>query len=225
MIEYNYDLIYNPIYSPSTPLFFALASVGPTSPAIGIIGGENTNLAATYDLQSLGQVGILNIENYQLGTKSDTSLDIKVYQSLGKITGTDFDLMIANHNAVNESLQNVIGDPTANSCKAVARIGTKEFKAWAENACKTTPGKARGAFCSLSVALQTQIGTKSTEAIIYAGCKITVKLVKEGSKELVDIYLDWQKELDKSIEEIKFWLSFINSTEGMMWLYNEVGRL
>ncbi|WP_223583034.1 hypothetical protein [Sphingobacterium sp. GVS05A] len=225
MQELTFDLFYSPIYSLAAPIYFTLSNQSNVDNSLGVVGGVNVQFDAVLADLNLNQVGIINIDNYNLGGTMNTTLDLVPYEQLAATIGSDFDLITANHNAINENLQGVIGDPTVLSCRAIAKIGVTEFQIWANSCCATTPEpRAKAAFCALAQRLNDQYVKNSIEAFTYAGCKYTVHVVKEGSKEVVELYVEWIRDVNNRIDDIMLWLSFVNTAEGMIWLTNEISR-
>lgn len=220
MAELNIEMILNPIYNLATPLSYALGDPVDNN-SYGIIGGPYVNFDAAAINMTLNQAGVINIDNYNKNY-SQTAIPLYSYEHLSTVMASDFDLMTANHNMVNEQLNGATLSKNVLSCSAVAKIGVKDFTKFVNRAClKSTKPNSSMVFCTLAVAMNENIINKSTEVIVYAGCKYVVKKVKE---DLVEIYFEWEKELENDLKDIALWLSFVNSTEGMMWLSNEINK-
>jgi len=177
----------------------------------------NIVVPATFNLSNVSFPGI-NITPSNIG--NPIRMQMESYSSYFVVTEGEPDLINAKHNYIVGKIENdILTGKITNGCRAVARITTSAARKWLPSYCPVAETPPTIVACAVGVALQNAIVYKTTQEIVKGGCKITVKYV---SKELIEISIDTYKELDRSVEEAKFWLGFINSVDGMIWLMNRL---
>ncbi len=211
LVGFSAFYYYNPyLYSSVSPSYY------PTT-----FGNNRINIIAPTSC-NLEDIKFPGINITPANINSPTIMNISSYNSYSEVTYVDPDLVNASHNYIVGRIENdILTGKIANGCSAVARITTEAAKKWLPSYCPIAETPPTIAACALGVALHNAIVFKTTQIIVKQGCKVTVKYV---SDEIIEITFDTYKELNRSIEEAKFWMGFMNSVDGMIWIMNHLGH-
>jgi hypothetical protein len=222
-----YEINSSPVYYNPSPMAYSPNPFAPGDISVGVVTSLNFGFDMVNVNQSISDIGIVNIDSYSPVIQPTSVFSIESYRETVLLTGGDLDVQIANHNLVNTNLTNIMPREDVLTCRAIARVGVGELQVVMASACAATPHPiAKSAFCAIATALTNKIVSGSTEALIFGGCKLTIKVVKDGVKKLVDISFEWIRDTGSDLKkEITFWLNFINSTEGMFWISNEFSKI
>jgi hypothetical protein len=200
---------YNPFLGPTVS-----ASYYPT-----IISPDRINIVtpAAVDLNSVRFPGItINPANLS----DPIALKLSSFQSYMDNTNTNFDLVQANHNYIVGKIENdILTGKISNGCTNIARITVEAARKWLPSYCPIAETPPTMAACAIGMALQNSIVRRQTTKIVKKGCTVTVRYI---SDEIIELSFETYKDLERSAEEAKFWLSFLNSVEGMIWLMNRL---
>lgn len=200
---------YNPYLNSSV-----LPSYYPT-----IIGDNRINIVAPISY-NLDDVNFPGLTITPANINSPTMMSLSSYESYSQLTHFNPDLVSANHNYIIGKIENdILTGRITNGCSGVARITTSAAKKWLLTFCPVAETPPTVVACGIGVALQNAIVLRATQEVIKRGCKVTVKYI---SDELIEISIETYKELERSIEEAKFWMGFINSVDGMIWIMNRI---
>lgn len=184
-----------------------------------IVGNSRINIVvpATYDL---GDVKFPGLSITAANITSPTLIDLESYLDYSSELSLDPDIVGANHNYIVGKIENdILTGKIADGCRGVARITTSAAKKWLLGFCPVAETPPTLVACSIGVALQNAVVLKVSQRIVKKGCTVTVKYV---SDEIIELTFETTRELERSIEEAKFWWSFINSVDGMIWLMNRL---
>lgn len=224
-IEYGIRRVLNPIFTFENPYYY-YGGINNGSASILVIGGPQVNMDFMSSEQRLKDVGMITLPNYSFTSNPMEVLNINDYKNLCSITHSNFDLAVANHARINQDLSVIADVGKVIACKATAKVLTKKISSYLDLACvATVKNKYAGpAICGLAVSLHTQIGKKVTQKIVYEGCTFLVEEAPEFGEKVVKITMEWINEVGSDINDIKLWLTFVNSVEGMMWISNEINK-
>ena len=210
-VGYSAYYYYNPFLIPSVSPSYYPTTVSPYR--INIV------TPATTDLSSVNFPGITITP---INVSTPTVLDISSFSSYMNVTSTNYDLVQANHNYIVGKIENdILTGKISSGCYNIARITVAAATKWLPSYCAIAETPPTIAACSIGVALQNSIVNKVTTQIVKKGCTVTVKYI---SDEIIELTFETTKELERSTEEAKFWLSFVNSIDGMIWLMNRLSH-
>jgi hypothetical protein len=200
---------YNPyMYSSVLPSYY------PT-----IIGNNRINIITPVSC-NLNDVKFPGLSITPANINSPTLMSISSYESYSNVTNTNPDLVKANHNYVLSQIEREILDESiSKGCSGVAKITTEAAKKWLVGFCPVAETPPTAVACAIGTALQNAIVLKATQVIVKKGCKVTVTYI---SDELIQISYETYQDLERSVEEAKFWMGFLNSVDGMIWIMNRI---
>ena len=207
----------NSFLSPSvTPMFFPSDNsriIVITPPSIDI----NTIVFPGISLQAPSIGSIFNIEPTQ-------------YKLYSEESGESYDLLKANHNYISNKTQEAIkSGAIAMGCKSVSRIGISYLKNSLLKACpiavsteEVPPvGLPTTVACAIGLALKNASVNNVAQTVVTGGCKVVVKPI---SKKIMEVTVETTNKLKQSVEEAKFWMAYLNSIDGMVWIMNNISR-
>jgi hypothetical protein len=208
---YNAYYYYNP---------FLISNVSPSYyPTTVSTNRINIVTPTTVDLSSVKFPGIV-INPVNVSTP--TILNISSFSSYMNVTSTNYDLVQANHNYIVGRIENeILTGKISNGCSNIARITVGAAKKWLPSYCAVAETPPTMTACAIGVALQNSIVNRVTTQIVKKGCTVTVRYI---SDEIIELSFETTKELEHSAEEAKFWMSFINSIDGMIWMMNRLSH-
>ena len=200
---------YNPyMYSSVLPSYY------PT-----IVGSNRINIVTPVSC-NLSDVKFPGLTITPANINTPTLMSISSYESYSRVTNTNPDLVKANHNYVLSQIEREILDQTiSKGCSGVAKITTDAAKKWLIGFCPVAETPPTAVACAMGVALQNAIVLKTTQILVKKGCKVTVTYL---SDELIQISFETYQDLERSVEEAKFWMGFLNSVDGMIWIMNRI---
>ena len=169
---------------------------------------------------NLGDIRFPGLNMQPVNISDPVYLSMSTYSSYTTAAHVDPDLTKATHNAVIANLEKEVANGLiSKGCSGVARMSVSAAQKWLLTYCAVPETPPTLVACSIGVALKNAIVSGITQKVVKQGCTVTVKYV---GKEIIEITLDTNTNLQKSTEEAKFWISYINSAGGMIWLMNRL---
>jgi hypothetical protein len=202
-------LTYSPILSPtSTPMYFPVIN-GP-NPSINLVCAKGI---------SLDNIKIPNVTITKIDIKNAVTLSERFYQQYGKFVGASDEQVKAAHNLAIAKMDNaIVSGGIQKGCKVTARMTVGAVEKLLKSKIKID-GKLAKIANGIPGTVAKTLAKQTVQEWTTEKCIITSRFI---GKNIIEITVDTYFGLQNAIDEAKYWMAYMNSIEGMIWISNHL---
>ena len=212
-------LYYNPILSPNIlPMYFPV--IGGANPTINLVCPKAINLD---DIKipnvTLDGIKVPSISISQINIKNTVTIGEKFYQQYGKFVGASEEQIKAAHNFAVTKMENaIVTGAIDKGCKMTAKITVEAAEKLIKNKIRID-GKLAKVANGIPGTIAKTLAKQTAQQFITDKCIVSAKFV---GRNVIEITVDTFFGLKNSVEEAKYWMAYMNSVEGMIWISNNL---
>jgi hypothetical protein len=213
------SLYYNPILSPNiAPMYFPV--IGGVNPTINLVCPKEISLE---DIKipniTLDGVKVPDVTISQINLKNTVTLGEKFYQQYGKFVGASQEQIKAAHNFAVTKMENaIVTGVIEKGCKVTAKITVEAAEKLIKKKIPINEKLAKVA-SGIPGTIAKTLAKQTAQQFITDKCIISTKFV---GRNVIEITVDTFFGLKNSVEEAKYWMAYMNSVEGMIWISNNL---